>query len=154
MIGRRPDDRQMRWPAVIHRCKLVAVDARMMLVRHLGGRSLHVAIPCGRFLGRVRSCAGPAPAAVITDAVDRRIPDDRSVDIGVVDDGGVDIGHGGVIPETATLPGAAHIPPSIIPTPVIDAAIEADMRTPVSGVPHKFLRRSPNSRASKESRPQ
>src|ERR1700722_9743541 len=88
-----------------------------------------------RFLFRRRSRTDPTGAAIITDAVDSSVPDYRAVDIRIVNNGGIDIRHRRIIPESTTNPTTTGISGTEIPATVVDAAIEPNMRAPVSGIP-------------------
>src|SRR5271167_2043664 len=79
----------------------------------------------------------PAWAAVEAGPVDRRVVyDHRLVDVRVVNHGGVHVHYRGVIREASTAPFSAHEPHAAVSEPVVHAAIEADMRTPIPGMEH------------------
>jgi hypothetical protein len=64
------------------------------------------------------------------------VVDHFPVNIGIVDDRCIYTGDGGVVPEYSTCPKAAGISDSRISTTVIYAAIKADMRAPIPGMPN------------------
>jgi hypothetical protein len=88
-----------------------------------------------RLLLRRRPRIDTAGTAIITDPVGGGIIHYRTIDISVVNDGGVDIRHRRIIPEMPTYPAAAGISRAEIAASVINAAIEADMRAPISAIP-------------------
>jgi len=120
---------------MIHRRKLIPVDAGIMLMGHLRSSRLHMLFTCCRLFSRTRPRGDPARPAIKADPVDRRIVDDRAVNIGVVNDGSIDIDNSRIIPEMTTYPIAAGKTRTIIPASVIDTAIEADMLPPITGIP-------------------
>jgi hypothetical protein len=71
--------------------------------------------------------AGPVHSSVVVDY--------GLVDIRVVDDGCVHVGDCGVIAEMLAHPHSTSEPDATISEAIIHAAIKADARTPVSGVP-------------------
>src|SRR5215831_40263 len=83
---------------------------------------------------------GPRPdtalAAVEADVVvDGRVVDDRAV-VDVRDVGVADVGYRAVVVELVTAPVAALVADASVSEAVINAAVEADVRAPVAGVPH------------------
>jgi len=88
----------------------------------------------GLFL-RGRSRRSPTSAAIEADVSYGRIVDDGFVvDVGDVD--AAEIIHGPVVSEDAASPIAALVAGAHIAEAVIDAAVESDMRPPISGVPN------------------
>src|SRR5262245_10395539 len=77
----------------------------------------------------------PTGAAVKTGAVDDGGVGDHGGVIGVVNNRGIHVGDGTVITKDAASPGSTHKANPGIAEPVIDAAVEAYVRTPVSAVP-------------------
>src|SRR5581483_9513263 len=78
--------------------------------------------------------ADAAVAAVVADPVHRDVVDHGGV-VGVVDVGDVDVVDAAVVPEVAVAPFAAVVAVAGVAVAVVDAAIEADVRAPVAGVP-------------------
>jgi hypothetical protein len=79
-----------------------------------------------------------ASAAIITDPVVYRrivVYYDRIVDIGIMYDGGIYVDDGRIIPEDASVPFASDKTYSPISTTVVYAAIESNVRAPVSAMP-------------------
>lgn len=88
----------------------------------------------GLFLHR-RTRHDAALPAVIADAVHRDVIDDGFVDIHVTNDCGVHMADSGVVVEVVSTPVAAFIAAAIVAVAVVHAAIETDVRTPVSRMP-------------------
>ena len=88
----------------------------------------------GLFL-RGRSRGSPTSATIEADASYSRIVDDGFV-VDVRDVDAAEIIHGPVVSEDAVSPIAALIARTHIAEAIIDAAIESDMRSPISGVPN------------------
>src|SRR5262249_23553553 len=75
-----------------------------------------------------------ARATVEAHAGSRCLRDRLGVD--VVDDRHVHVVDSGVVVEPARAPVAADITDTEVAKPIVDAAVEAYVRTPVAGVPH------------------
>lgn len=135
MIRRRTRNRHGSRPPMIHRRKLIPVDAGIMLLRHLRRSSLHMPVMRSSLFRRTRPRSDPARPAIITDPVDGRIVYDRAVNIGIVDDGGVDVDHRRIIPEMTTYPITAGKSRTVVPASIVDSAIEADVRPPITCIP-------------------
>jgi hypothetical protein len=90
---------------------------------------------CGAFLRRTWPRGDPARPAIIANPVDSRIVDNRPVNIRIVNDRGVDVDHRRIIPEMTTYPIATGKARTVIAASVVDTAIKADMRPPISGIP-------------------
>lgn len=75
---------------------------------------------------------GTIEARVIVDV---RVIHDGAIDIGVMDDSGVYMRVSRVIAEDAGRPRATHEADACIAETIVDAAIEADVRPPVTRVP-------------------
>jgi hypothetical protein len=89
------------------------------------------------FLLRRGSGIHSAVASVITHPSHRRRVVDDGLVVDVVDNGDVHISYSAVVQEPVTLPTPAFEAFSEITEAVNDAAIEADMRTPVPVIKHK-----------------
>src|SRR5271155_2221 len=85
----------------------------------------------------LRVCAriDATPSAVVADAIDGDVVDDGLVDVDIADDGGVYAADRSVVVEAVSAPVAAFITSAVVAEAVVHAAVEADMRAPVSGVP-------------------
>jgi hypothetical protein len=64
--------------------------------------------------------------------------DDHGFPVDVMDICGVHACNCGVIEKASAVPITALVPRSFISEPIMDAAIIADMRTPVTGMPHIY----------------
>src|SRR6185437_749851 len=104
-----------------------------LLQLHRGWLDMALTGPCALLRGRLRGDA--ATTTVVADTVHVNIVDDRPVDVHVVDVGDVDVVDGAVVVEVAPAPFATGIAVAEVPVAVIDAAVEADARTPVTAVP-------------------
>jgi hypothetical protein len=96
---------------------------------------LDVLLMRSTLFSRTRPRCDAARAAIIADPVDRRVVDDGTVHISIVDDRGVDIDYRRIISEMPAYPIAAGKARTVIPASIIDTAIEADMRPPITGIP-------------------
>src|SRR5271167_3955208 len=108
----------------------------------------HVALAgCGVFRGRGTGSYS-ALAAVIADTVNRHVIDHRRV-VNIVNVGDVDVVHRAVVIELAVVPASAFVAMAEISVTVSDAAIEANLRSPVALMEKKSvttptpIRRSP-----------
>jgi hypothetical protein len=73
-------------------------------------------------------------STVIAHAIDSDIVDDRLVDVYVADDGIVYVADGGVVVEIIAVPVAALITMTVVAVAVVHAAIETDVRSPITRV--------------------
>src|SRR5271165_185485 len=85
---------------------------------------------CGLFCCRWL-CSDSTLAAVIADAVNRRIIDHRRV-VNIMNVGDVDVVHRTVVIELAIVPASAFVAMAEISVAVSDAAIEANLRPPIA----------------------
>jgi hypothetical protein len=92
-------------------------------------------VVCSSLFRRRRPGSNPAWPAIIADPIDGCIVYDRAINIGIVDDRGIDIQHRCIIPEMTAYPIPAGKPRTVIPATIVDTAIEADMRPPITGIP-------------------
>src|SRR5262249_41533226 len=119
--------------AVIHRSPLVAIAAREILVLHLNRRRRSMRITQGDALLRGGLARDPTRATVEADARSRRLCDALRVD--VVHGRHVHVVDGGVVIERVAPPVAAGVADAEVAEPVVDAAVEPYVRTPVAGMP-------------------
>lgn len=87
------------------------------------------------FLGCRGANHHAAASTVIADSVDVHVADVSVVDVSVADDGAVHLYDRGIVTKIVTIPAAAIKSRSCIAVSVVDAAIVADLGTPVAGVP-------------------
>jgi hypothetical protein len=105
------------------------------VVRVLRLRCGHPSAPfaIGTLLCRRRTCVNTMRAAVVGDAT---VPAMVLTAIGVrVIAVVAGVGHRGVVVEVVALPTPTVVAVAVVPISVVDAAIEADRRPPVTGVP-------------------
>src|SRR6202158_3458003 len=88
----------------------------------------------GSFRGS-RPGVDSAFATVEADMVVGGVVDHGFVDVGVVDDGGVHVGDGGVVVKLPAAPFAAVEAYAAVAEAVVNAAVEAYVRAPISPVP-------------------
>jgi hypothetical protein len=91
-------------------------------------------------------------AAVEADAGDIRIVDDYRfvIDVGDVDD--AEIVDSSIVGEDAVVPISALVAYAAIAEPIVDAAVKADVRTPITCVPNiKPVSPTPVARRPKQS---
>ena len=122
-----------RHPAV-HRGEVLAILPSEALLIALGRDGTKALLPHGLHLGRRRACLD-ATAASVEAHPGSVVYDDRTVNVGVANDGGIHPHHCGVVAEIAAVPPAAIEAVAAIAETVIHAAIEAYRRTPVAGIP-------------------
>jgi hypothetical protein len=104
----------------------------LMLVLQGGGLEM-VLVLSGKFRV-VGPSHGATSAAIVTNAAEI-VVDYRPVDVGVVDDGGVHVGYGGVVVVDAVAPLSSVEANARVTKAIVNSAVETDMRTPKSGVP-------------------
>lgn len=85
-------------------------------------------------LGR-RTRRDAAMAAVITHAIHRNVVNDGLVDIHIMDHRGIHAVDSGIVVKIVAAPGAAFISIAIVTIAVVHAAIKADVRAPIAGMP-------------------
>lgn len=95
----------------------------------------HTTRPFSRLLLCIRTRCNAAMSAVVTHAVDGDVVDDGFVDIHITNDRGIHMADSGIVVEVVSSPAATFIAIAVIAVAVVHAAIEADLRTPVSSVP-------------------
>jgi len=149
----RPRRRRNRRAPVVFRGQHAAIAARRLLVLGLHGGGRDMVLVLGRQFRRRGPRRDATGAAVIADIVDSGAVDDRVVDVGVVNHGGVHIGDCGVVMEGAATPFASNKPYAAITEAIINSAIEADVRAPISSVPEvRASAPTPITRSPEEAR--
>ena len=92
-------------------------------------------MPAGRsFFGRCGASVDPTRSAIIAHSVHRRVIDDGSV-VGIVNDRDVHIVHRAVVGEHPVVPISPHIADAHVSEPIVNSAVEADARSPVTAMP-------------------
>src|SRR5580698_2466824 len=112
------------------------IAARSLHLLSLRRRRFDMSITRGRGFCRGGFSANAAIAAIETDSRYADVVHDRLV-VDVRDVHGTDIHDGAIVEEVPALPIAALITASAIAETIVDAAVESDLRTPVSFVPHE-----------------
>ena len=131
----RPWRGRYRWVSMVGGGEHGVIIASHLLVLSLQRSGLNVVLIHGHALYGGRLRRGTARAAVVANIVDHSVVHDGVVDIGVVNDGGVHVGDCGVVMENAAAPLATDETDAAIAESVINATVEADVWSPISGVP-------------------
>src|SRR5215467_8707214 len=109
------------------------IVARLMLMPHLQTCGFKVAFPSPSLLFMSRTSTDSAVASVIADAIHRDVIDHSSVvDMHVSDP---DVVDAAVVVEVPTSPVSARIASANIAETIINAAVETDMRSPITRIP-------------------
>ena len=111
-----------------------AIASGGLLVPGLRGRWREVSATGNPLLLGGRSRIGSTVAAVVADAVHARIVDDRLV-VRVMNDRGVYVHDRGVVEELPSLPVSALKASAHVSESIKNAAVEADLLSPVASVP-------------------
>jgi len=117
---------------MIDRGELVAVSACLGHMLFLGRGERSVLLPGEPFLCSVWARVDAAMATVIADV--GGVHDDCLL-IDVPDDVDVHIVHAGVIEKVAASPVTASVAGADVTETVVNSAVEADLRTPISSIP-------------------
>jgi len=128
-------------PTVVLRERLLRVVHGLLADCRLRCNRSHMAFMHGSHFLRARLNRYAAVSAVIADAVGglhavMNIIDDDIVLVDVVDDIDIHIVYVAVVIEVISLPVAAEVAEADVAEAVIDAAVEADVRSPVTTVEH------------------
>ena len=113
------------------------IRARLALMMHLHFGRLEVAFSRSCQLSRRRPGRHASRATVVCCADHRPLVHHRPF-IHVVYDVHIYVGYRSVVIELSPAPVSARIPDSCVPVPVVDSAIKAHVRTPVSPVPRIY----------------
>jgi hypothetical protein len=109
----------------------IAAGSVLVFPLHAGGLEVMFVIPSLLFVSG--TSVDSAMAAVIADAIDGDVVDHGAVVD--VDIGDVDVVDGAVVVEVMTSPVAAGIAGANVAESVVHAAVEADVRSPIAGIP-------------------
>src|SRR5690348_7259236 len=106
-----------------------------MLVFPLHGRRLEMplVLKLSFPLGRPRIDSASAP--VVAHAIHGNVSDDRAIHIGVVNHRCVHVHYRRVVPKCSMLPAPADETDAGVAKSIINSAVEAHVRSPISGVP-------------------
>ncbi len=121
-------------PAVVHRRPLRTIVARQLFMLGLHRSRTDVSLACCSFLGSTGPGIDSSLSAVVANTI-HGVVNHRGV-VGVVNVGDVYAIHGSVIVKISTVPITALIAVTVVAIAVVNAAIEPNLRTPVSGIPH------------------
>ena len=135
--GDRMCDRRMCRNAVVSRREIRFILLCHLLVLLLGGRRLQMRLGREGLLLRRRPCGDAVRPPIETGVSvvdDGRIVDNRVVDVGVADDRSIHVHRRSVVSELSPAPFAAGEPASAVSEPVVHAAVEADLRSPVAAM--------------------
>lgn len=119
---------------VVDGCKLSTVLRRQLLMLNLGVSGLEVTLTLRLELLLLGASQQTVGSAVITDVAVVVVHDVYIADVDVVNIGYVDVVDLAVVEEAVAIPIAALIATAAIAEPIVDAAIESDMRSPVAGI--------------------
>src|SRR5665213_105746 len=124
-----------RGTAIVRRRQLGVVPGRHLLMQHLVRGRLEMLFARRHLV--LWSCPGRYTSRAIEACAihDRGVVDNRAVHINVADDSGVDVDYRCVIAEGVPRPDTSEEADSSVTEAVIDAPIEADVRSPVSRMP-------------------
>jgi hypothetical protein len=120
-------------PAVVHRGELRTIRSCSLLMLSLHTGHLDVVFP-GYLPISGRLTRPDATSAAVVAHTGRSAVDDPGV-IGVVNDGHIDVIHGAIVGEMPMIPSSAKITHADVSKTVVDAAIEPDVRSPVTSAP-------------------
>lgn len=126
--------RRTRMPVIGGR-ELVAVHAGGMVMVELVCRRLDMILLHGCLFLRGRLSLDTRAAVEARMIVHHCIVDHCPIDIGVVNDGGIDVHYRGVVMEETAAPLSAIKSGSPVTIAIIDAAIKSDMRSPITAMP-------------------
>jgi len=112
------------------------VLTRSLLMLRLRRRRCNVMLIHRHLLLRRRPCLNSTGATIITNpVVHRRIIDHRPVDISIMHNCSIHIGHRSVVMEMAANPSATHISDTTIAKTIVHTPIETNMLTPITAMP-------------------
>jgi len=132
LCGDGPGSRDQGGPAFIHVVKLLAVLRCFALVLNLGCHRWSAWPAEGFDLGGPWAHINAAPAAVVGDAGDVVHHDGAVVDVS--DAGDIDAVDGAVVVEVVASPIAAVVAIAGVAEAIVDAAVETDVKAPVTAV--------------------
>jgi len=123
-----------RRSSMVFRRPQAAIRTSSLLMLHLSTGCCYVPLTRSSFLFRRRPCCDATLSTVVADARDIHIVHHRTgVDVAHVCD--VYVVDRTIVVELPVLPVAAVVASAGIPVAVIDAAVVADLRPPVAGMP-------------------
>src|SRR5215472_11194891 len=122
-----------RWSPMVLGSQKGSIVSRLMLMPHLRTCGFKVAFPSPSLLFMSRTSTDSAVASVIADAIHPDVIDHSSVvDMHV---GDPDVIDAAVVVEVPTSPVSARIAGANIAETIVNAAVETDMRSPITRIP-------------------
>ena len=122
-------------PAMVYRGQQCVVPGCCVFVMRLFGGRYGMPLAHGSLFGVIWPHNETARAAVVANPIHGDVIDDSPVDVGRVNDGGVDVGHCGVVGKDPVIPVSADVIDTPVTVAIVNPAVEAYVRTPVSGMP-------------------
>ena len=132
----RPRRRRNCRPSVVVRSQHGVIGASHLFVLRLERSGLDVMFPHGRFFVGGWPCYHSSGPAVIAHTIHEGRVHHGVVHVGVVNGRGVYVRICRVVVKNSATPFAAVEPRSGIAISVINSAVEANMRSPITGVPN------------------
>src|SRR5277367_1540201 len=123
--------------AKIHRSAQLWIAARDLRVLQLSRDRWNMAAAFGDFFLRRGTRVYPAITAVEADAIHVNVGD--SLVVHVAGEVKVDVAYGAIVEEAAIVPASSHKSDAEIAKAVIDPAVEANLRAPVTLVPEEGI---------------
>src|SRR5690349_1602813 len=111
--------------------KVGVILCYLLSLELLGSRRQFPGVCRGSFLFRSR-LRFHSVGTIKAGAVSVHILRERIIDVGVVNDGFVDVRHSSVVREVVSIPSSAPIAISGVAVTVVNAAVKTDVRTPVT----------------------
>ena len=121
--------------ALIDRVVLVPVISGLLLMRALRFCCLDTTIVRCRLLSAGRSGLNSAWAIKADAIVDISVADHGTVNVGVVNDGRIDVPNRCIILEVIAFPSAAGEARSVIAVAIVDTSVKSNVGTPITAVP-------------------
>src|SRR5580658_2452036 len=122
-----------RWLAVIRRRPQLRIRASSRHMLSLSRYRRDMPLVCGGLFLSGGTRVDASVAAVITDACDRGVLDDPRV-VNVVDHRNIHVVYGRVVEKVPVVPATAFVPVTNVTEAVVDPAIKANGRTPITFV--------------------
>src|ERR1700761_6278597 len=119
---------------MIHGSELLPIPGRLPNMFHLSRNRRYRALAGHCQLCRNRPSIDASAAAVIADPVPESAYTHRVV-VNVMNDRDIHIGHGSGGGEYVSIPVAAFVASANVAVAVVDTAVEADMRSPITAMP-------------------
>ena len=129
-----PVHRSGCWSSAVRRGQLAAILTCVLLVRHLVRSRLEMMLVHRRTLLRIGLCSD-STLAIEARSINIRVIHYSSIDIRIVNDRRIYVGHSSVVVEGIPAPLSADKTDTPIAEAIVDTAVEAHVRTPVTGVP-------------------